>query len=334
MEELQNIQNQSVQARDLPTITAEIKQIQNQARSMALMYTVEIGRRLIEAKAAVPYGGWGDYIKNELNFSQSAANTYMKLFEEYGSQKISIFGAMVDSQTFANLPYSKALSLLSLPPEEREEMAEKAENMSTRELDAAIKERNAARKEAEEAKKRIAELEASKAEQDQADALAEKYRIQADEFKRKAESAQLAATEAEKKRDALADQLAKAKKNPKIAPEKLKEIQDAAEKAAKEAADKSNAEEIDKLKKAAEDAEAKRIIAEGQAKEATGKLAEAERKLKTASPELTQFKTLFTSMQETALKLDKLLDSISENDTETGDKLRLALKQFAQRYVR
>ena len=76
-----------------------------------------------------------------------------KLYEEYGAAQISIFGASVDSQTFANLPYSKALQLLAVPRDEREAFAEEvgAADLSVKELKAAIEERDRAKKEAEEA---------------------------------------------------------------------------------------------------------------------------------------------------------------------------------------
>ena len=80
-------------ARDIAVITAEIKSIRQQANAMALLYAVEIGRRLEEAKRALPYGEWGKWLENEVEFSQSSANNFMRLFEEYGSAQISIFGA-------------------------------------------------------------------------------------------------------------------------------------------------------------------------------------------------------------------------------------------------
>ena len=129
-------QSPSVPARDVSVITEEIRSLVKQANQMALMYAIEIGRRLLEAKSAVPYGQWGDYLKNEVNFSQSTANNFMRLFEEYGSAQISIFGAVTDSQSIANLPYTKALALLAVPAEEREEFAEEvgAEDLSVSEL--------------------------------------------------------------------------------------------------------------------------------------------------------------------------------------------------------
>ena len=69
-------QSPSVPARDVSVITEEIRSLVKQANQMALMYAIEIGRRLLEAKSAVPYGQWGDYLKNEVNFSQSTANNF------------------------------------------------------------------------------------------------------------------------------------------------------------------------------------------------------------------------------------------------------------------
>lgn len=58
-----------------------------------------------------------------------------------------------NSQTFGDLEYSKALALLSVPAEEREQFAQEvdAEHISVRQLKAAIQERDAAKKQAAEA---------------------------------------------------------------------------------------------------------------------------------------------------------------------------------------
>ena len=82
---------------------------------------------LAEAKEMIPYGKWGEWLEKEVEFSQSTATNYMRLFEEYGAAQISIFGARVDSQTFARLPYSKALHLLAVPKEEREDFAKEVD---------------------------------------------------------------------------------------------------------------------------------------------------------------------------------------------------------------
>ena len=81
MENQIQVTNQSAPAREIGVITAEIKDLCRQAQTMALLYAVEIGRRLDEAKRALPYGKWGEWLKNEVEFSQSTANNFMRLFE-------------------------------------------------------------------------------------------------------------------------------------------------------------------------------------------------------------------------------------------------------------
>lgn len=49
------IKKESAPAREIGVITAEIKDLCRQAQTMALLYAVEIGRRLDEAKRALPY---------------------------------------------------------------------------------------------------------------------------------------------------------------------------------------------------------------------------------------------------------------------------------------
>lgn len=57
------------------------------------------------------------------------------------------------------------------------------------------------------------------------------------------------------------------------------------------------------------------------------------KRLKTASPEVTEFKVLFDTMQETAEKLRKMLEKIRQNDVEIADKLTNALKELGASLV-
>ena len=160
-----------VPAREISVITGEIIEIRRQANNMLLMYVIEIGRRLIEAKRILPHGEWGKWLEEKVDFSQSTANNLMKLYEEYGQSQLSLFGAGSNSQTIGNLPYSKALQLIAIPENERESFAKEvdAEHISVKELKAAIDERNAAIKRAEEAEKKAEEIaEKQKAVEDAA----------------------------------------------------------------------------------------------------------------------------------------------------------------------
>lgn len=148
--------SEAVSTRTLEQVTQEIRYLDSQAKRLVLGHAIEIGRRLTEAKALVPYGEWGEYIERELEYSQSTAQNFMRIFEEFGAAQQSLFGPVAESQTLGNLSYTKALKLLAVPREEREEFAAAvdAEHLSTRELEAAIRERDEARKRAEDAEAR------------------------------------------------------------------------------------------------------------------------------------------------------------------------------------
>ena len=310
--------------REIGVITQEIRQLCQQAQATALMYIVEIGRRLVEAKGALPFGEWGNWLKNEVGFSQSTAENYMRLYEEYGASQITIFGASVDSQSFAKLPYSKALALLAVDKDEREKFAEEvgAEDLSVKELKAAIAERDAE-------KKRNAELENRIAELDEACAKAEAASGNVTELEGKvAELEKNLAAEREATKKAN-DKLKKAKENPKIPPEKLEEIKKEAEDAAKKAAEESTGKELLELRerlRAAEEAKAK---ADKEKADAEKNLANAERRLKTASPEVNAFKVMFIAFQEAGTKCRKQIERIKESDPETAHKLMMAMASFA-----
>ena len=179
--------------RTVETVTLEIRTLQRQAQQIMLGYAVEIGRRLEEVKAILPHGQWGDYLKNEVNYSQSTANNFMRIYREYGAAQQSLFGGEAKSQAFANLTYTKALRLLAIPDEEEREqfMAEHdVGSMSNRELDKALKEREEA-------------LEAAAAAQDEAqgarreaDRLREELADQAQVYKAKLTSAEVDADRA------------------------------------------------------------------------------------------------------------------------------------------
>lgn len=324
------IKKESAPAREIGVITAEIKDLCRQAQTMALLYAVEVGRRLEEAKRALPYGKWGEWLKNEVEFSQSSANNFMKLYEEYGAAQISIFGASVDSQTFANLPYSKALQLLAVPRDEREAFAEEvgAADLSVKELKAAIEERDKARKIAEQQKaikneiaKKLTEAEAATQEALKKADDAEKYKNQLDEMTKLAEREKQNAA-------SLRDQLKKAEADPQIPKTKLEQLRKDAEEVVRREVEKKANAELQKAKERAVIAEAEALAAKLAAKQAQNCLEEAQKKLKTASPEVTAFKALFDSMQGTAAKLRSMIENIRKEDHETADKLSSALKAF------
>lgn len=320
----------NLSVREISVITSEIKELCRQAKTMALVYAVEIGRRLVEAKQTLPYGSWGEWLKNEVEFSQSSANNFMKLFEEYGSAQISVFGACVDSQSFANLPYSKALQLLAIPKEEREAFAEevKAEELSVKELKAAIEERDTALREAREAKEREEELadKLAEAESAAADVAAKDEELR--KLKEQLDTVTTSLERSKKNAATLKEKLKKAEENPQISEDQLKRIKSEAAEAAQKEAEASTSKTLEEIQKKLACAEEAKRSAELVAKQAQASLEETQRKLKTASPEVTTFKALFDSMQDIANKLKASISNIRKEDPDTANKLTAALKAF------
>lgn len=124
-----------------------------QLANVMLAHAVEKGRWLTEAKAMVPYGEWGNWLKEKVDYSQSKAQGLMKLYQKFGDEQESLFGPS-KSQTLGNLSVTKALMLIDIPDEELGEIAENhdLESMSTREVAAMKKELAEAKAQAEQAR--------------------------------------------------------------------------------------------------------------------------------------------------------------------------------------
>jgi len=91
---------------------------------------IEIGKRLIEAKAQLQHGEWGKWLSEKVEFSQDTANKFMKVANE-----------MSNSDALRNLNQTKIFALLSIPQEEREQFIidNKASELTTRQLQEAIR---------------------------------------------------------------------------------------------------------------------------------------------------------------------------------------------------
>ena len=100
-------------------LVSEIRMITEQTKQVVLFNSIEIGRRLTEAKAMVKRGTWGTWLKERVDYSQRTANNFMKIYQEYGRN-----GLAEKSQALANLSYTQALALIDLPEDERARFAE------------------------------------------------------------------------------------------------------------------------------------------------------------------------------------------------------------------
>lgn len=151
--------NEVINTRTLDVVAAEI----NALTASALSTVIEIGRRMVEAKAMLPHGEFLPWLEANTGYGKSTANNFMRLFEAYGDRQQSLFGAQVNSQTIGHLPYSKALALLAVPEEDRESFAAEvnASEISVKELKEAIRAKEEAEHRAKQAEHRAAEAEAA-----------------------------------------------------------------------------------------------------------------------------------------------------------------------------
>ena len=281
-----------------------------------LMDAIEIGRLLFEAKAMVEPGGWSKYIEEELPFSHSWANNYMKLYKELGTEQLTLFG---NSQAFANLRPTQALEILTLPAQEREAFLEThdVENMSTRELKKAIRERDEARKELENANGKIedlqGELERVETAARETDSETQRYHNMlqdAEEALKKAEEAKKKAiAQLEKNLDKMEKaqaaeasakaELKKARENPEIPESVMEQLRKEVEAEAAEKALADIQKQLSAAEAAVEEASRAKEAAERKAQETAEKLAAAEKAAKLQTPDIAVFQSLYVQLQET-----------------------------------
>lgn len=148
-------------------LVSEIRMITEQTKQVVLFNSIEIGRRLTEAKAMVKRGTWGTWLKERVDYSQRTANNFMKIYQEYGRN-----GLAEKSQALANLSYTQALALIDLPEDERARFAEerKAGEMALRKLQEEVRQE----KEKVTAVKELANRNAAEAEAKFVDELKQK----------------------------------------------------------------------------------------------------------------------------------------------------------------
>lgn len=317
------------ETRTLDIVAAEIR---SYTWSM-LTNIIEIGRRLVEAKEMLPHGEFMSWCTENFGYSKSQTNNFMRLYEAYGSEQNSMFGAELNRQTFGTLNYSKALALLALPSaEEREAFIEEnnVDEMTTRELQQAIKDKQEAERKLGDEKKQREEAEDLLKTQDQmlveAKAqIAELAKLNKElenrphevavETVRDEEAIAAAAKEAREKTAAAAQASADRK-----AKEYEKKIADLEKKLNK--AENERAEAVKKAETAGSDTDAKIAEAEAEAARIRTELEEAQKKLKASSADVAKFGVWFTQVQNDFNRMMEALREVNERDPETGEKLK------------
>lgn len=125
-------------------IAHEINVIKDQAGKILLQSSLEIGKRLKEAKELVGHGNWGTWLETSVNYSQRTAQNLIKIYEEYGEMHLEA-PENSNTKSLANLGYTQALAMLKLDSEDRENFLENNDvtSMTTKALEDAIAERKA-----------------------------------------------------------------------------------------------------------------------------------------------------------------------------------------------
>ena len=313
------------ETRTLDIVAAEIR---SYTWSM-LTNIIEIGRRLVEAKEMLPHGEFMSWCTENFGYSKSQTNNFMRLYEAYGSEQNSMFGAELNRQTFGTLNYSKALALLALPSaEEREAFIEEnnVDEMTTRELQQAIREKQEAERKLGDEKKQREQAEDLLKTQDQ---MLVEARAQIEELaklnKELENRPHEVAVETVRDEEAIAAAAKEAREKAEAAAEKQskdyeKQIDDIMKQL------KNAEKERDKLKKQAETAggAADQKIAEAEAEAARirAELEEAQKKLKASSADVAKFGVWFTQVQNDFNRMMEALREVRERDPETGEKLK------------
>ena len=300
-----------VEGRTIETITDEILDAKRTGGEAILT----IGRCLIEAKDMLPHGEWLPWLNERVELSERTAQKFMRLAQKWSNPS-----------ALADLGATKALMLLALPEEERDEFIEDHNviDMSTRQLEQAIRERDEARKAAEAAK-----ADASAAEQARAK-MAEDMRTTQNLL----ESARADADSAGSRARVLEEKLRMLQEQPvEVAVETVVDPE-ALEKARAEAVAEMQAK-LDKAREAKAKADEKRKQAEASVEILKKSLENMERNEKKAAlgadKDVAQFEVLFNQGQELANKMrGLLLKARSREDPSAAHGMERAIKALAE----
>ena len=228
MTDIINVESTAIGVRTADTIATEINTIKRQTQKIMLASSIEIGKRLTEAKDMIDHGAWGKWLQDNVNYSERTAQNLMRVYDQYGdkfgmTEMDSLFASGAPN-VFEELSYTQALALLSLPTDaEREEFVKENDvaSMSTRELQEAIKARKEAEDRAMDAEKRAWEAK-EKLRQ------AENRALQAENKARHAEQSDLydeRLTAAERERDVLQKRILELEARPAISDAGQEEIE-------------------------------------------------------------------------------------------------------------
>lgn len=337
----------------LSLLAVNIRARKQQVARDNLLAAIDIGRWLTEAKVMVPHGEWGEWLKREVDYSQSTAQNLMRIYRECGDEQESLFGPS-KAQALGNLSPTKVLQLLTLPEgPERDEFMETHDvaSMSSRELDRVLKERDEARKAAELAKAEQSAAEQARQKMEQ-DMTVANERIEGLNAEVEEQSARV--KEAQEESARLMAELEELRSRPV---EVAVEVDATAVEAARKEAEAAMQAKLDKAKKAqakaeearkaAEDAKARaqqeleraraeaqaaleKAVAEGQAVRERAEKAEKRAAL-AGNEDMALFRTLFDQVQETVNKMSGVLMKFRSKNPPVAEKLSEALLALSEK---
>ena len=145
MNEVINSESQLPEEKKLSQLAAEINAIKEQVRETVYLSTCRIGEKLLLAKGAVGHGNWGQWLKDNVDYSERTAQNIITIYKNFNNKETKLFGAVPDAELLGKLNQSQLLALSSIKDEEKrtefmEEHKEELPDMSKQELAKALAE--------------------------------------------------------------------------------------------------------------------------------------------------------------------------------------------------
>lgn len=129
----------------LTQLAAEINAIKNHVRETVYIATCRIGEKLLLAKGAVGHGNWGQWLKDNVDYSERTAQNIITIYKNFNNKETKLFGTVPDAELLGKLNQSQLLALSSIKDEEKRtkfmnEHKEELPDMSKQELTKALAE--------------------------------------------------------------------------------------------------------------------------------------------------------------------------------------------------
>ena len=304
-------------AQEIVNIKAQTSAFLNMVGETVKRSCFEIGRKLTEAKTLVPYGEWGNWLRDNVDYSESTAQNLMRIHKEMGETQIDMISGKAPVEVFADYQYSQLVALFSLPPAERVQFVESNDiaDKSVREIDQLIKERDEYKKRAEQAERESKEKEKAAERHEVAIGFVRK-----EKEKQKAEADRLQA-ELKKLKDKPTQEVIIQKAE--VSEEQIAQIKAQAEKEAvakyTEMAESLSAD-IEEREKALEDAKAEAVRSSNE------KIAKLEKMLTlAANVKIQQNNFHFTEARKQLIEVVSSIMDIAKEQPDIAQKLKSAI---------